>query len=432
MKRAALRIALLGHGTVGAETARALTERSEELAVRIGAPVELAGVAVRSRRELPGIDRSLVTTDASALVRRGGIDVVIELVGGVEPARSLIVEAMEAGAAVVSANKALMARHGVDLHRVAEKQGVELAYEAAVAGAVPLLGPLRRSLAGDRVRRVTGIVNGTANFVLDRMTASGGTFQGALREAQRLGYAEADPTADVSGADAAAKMAILTRLAFDTELQAADVHCEGIAHIGPGDIQHARENGCVLKLVGICDRTAEGVCARVHPMLLPLDHPLASVRGAYNGILVEAEAAGELMFHGRGAGGAATSSAVLGDLVELCRNRVDGTPGRGPAFSSRLPVRPHTEVVTRHVVSMLVEDRAGVLSQVSAVFARHGVSLGTVRQEGLETMAQLTVSTHPASDQALAAVFAELGGLSAVQGITRSIRSLEREKDPAR
>ncbi|MFJ8883925.1 homoserine dehydrogenase [Streptomyces sp. NPDC102402] len=432
MKPSAQRIALLGHGTVGAETARALTGRTQELAARIGAPVQLVGVAVRNRRELPGIDRRLVTTDASALVSRGDIDVVIELIGGVEPARSLTVAAMESGAAVVTANKALMARDGVDLHRTAEKHGVELSYEAAVAGAVPLLRPLRQSLAGDRVRRVTGIVNGTANFVLDRMTTSGGTFQGALREAQRLGYAEADPTADVSGADAAAKMAVLTRLAFDTELPVADVHCEGIAHIRPSDIQHARADRCVLKLVGICDRTAEGVCARVHPMLLPLDHPLASVRGAYNGILVEAEAAGELMFHGRGAGGAATSSAVLGDLVEVCRNRVNGTAGRGPAFSARLPVRPHAQVATSHVVSMLVEDRAGVLSRVSAVFARHGVSLGTVRQEGVETMAQLTVSTHPASDAALAAVFAELDGLSSVRGITRSIRRLEREKEPAR
>jgi homoserine dehydrogenase len=427
MTRTTLRIALLGHGNVGAETARALTGRNHELAARIGAPVELAGIAVRHPRRLPGIDQRLVTTDAEALVSRGDIDVVVELIGGIEPARSLIVTAMESGAAVVTANKALIAGEGVDLHHIAHKQGVELAYEAAVAGAVPLLRPLRQSLAGDRVRRVTGIVNGTANFVLDRMSTSGGTFQGALREAQRLGYAEADPTADVSGADAAAKMAIIARLAFDTGMSADDVHCEGIAHIGPGDIDHARANRCALKLVGICDRTADGVSARVHPMLISLDHPLAAVRGAYNGILVEAEAAGELMFHGRGAGGLATSSAVLGDLVELCRNRVRGSAGARPMFSRPLSPRPAAQMATRHVVSMLVEDQAGVLSQVSAVFARHGVSLETVRQEGLDTMAQLTVSTHPASDSALAEVFTQLETLPAVGGITRSIRMLESE-----
>jgi homoserine dehydrogenase len=432
MKRATevVRVALLGHGTVGAETARALIGRADELAARIGAPIDLAGVAVRSPRALPGIDGALVTTDAEALVSRGDIDVVVELIGGVEPARSLVVTAMEAGASVVTANKALIAKDGGDLHRIARKQGVGLAYEAAVAAAVPLLRPLRQSLVGDRVRRVTGIVNGTTNFILDRMAASGGTFQGSLHEAQRLGYAEADPTADVSGADAAAKMAILARLAFDTELPAESVHFEGITHIGPGDIAQAAADGYVIKLVGICDRTTDGVNARVHPMLIPLEHPLAGVRGAYNGILVEADAAGELMFHGAGAGGRATSSAVLGDIVELCRERVAGTAAPA-AFSQVLPLRPVAQVVGRHHISMLVTDEPGVLSEVSAVFARHGVSLETVRQEGLGAEARLVLATHRATAAALAEVIAHLKSLPSVRGITRSIRILEPWKEPA-
>ncbi|KKD07534.1 MULTISPECIES: homoserine dehydrogenase [unclassified Streptomyces] len=433
MKRTtgALRVALLGHGTVGAETARALTGRTAELAARIGTPVELAGIALRRPRTLPGIDSSLITTDAQALVSRGDIDVVVELIGGVEPARSLVVAAMEAGASVVTANKALIASEGVDLHRIARKQGVGLAYEAAVAGAVPVLRPLRQSLAGDRLRRVTGIVNGTTNFILDRMTGSGGTFQGALHEAQRLGYAEADPTADVCGADAAAKMAIVARLAFDTELPFDDVHFEGITHIGPGDIAHAEANGCVIKLVGICDRTPDGVNARVHPMLIPRDHPLAGVRDANNGILVEAEAAGELMFHGAGAGGLATSSAVLGDLVELCRDRVAGT-GTAPAdFSQVLPVRPVAQVAARYHVSMFVTDEPGVLSQVSAVFAEHGVSLETVRQEGLGAEAELALVTHRATDAAVTEVLARLRRHPSTRGVIRSIRLLDSRKGPA-
>ncbi|MET9800208.1 homoserine dehydrogenase [Streptomyces sp. NPDC006368] len=420
-----LRVAVLGHGAVGSQTVRALTDHNAALAAKIGAPVDIAGIAVRSPRSgVPGVDDRLFTQDAEALVTRGDVDVVVELMGGIEPARSLIVAAMESGASVVSANKALIAEDGVDLHRMAEKQGVDLAYEAAVAGAVPLLRPLRQSLAGDRVLRLMGIVNGTTNFILDRMTAFGGTFQAALSEAQQLGYAEADPHADVSGADAAAKMAILARLAFDTELAADEVHYEGIEHITAADIAHAASNGSVIKLIGICDRTPDGVSARVHPMLLPAGHTLASVRGSYNGILVEAEAAGELLFHGRGAGGPATSSAVLGDLVEVGRNRVAGLTGAHQPPAAYLPVRTMEHVSNRHHLSMLVTDRPGVLSEITAVFGRHGISLATVRQEGLGAEAQLSVSTHLATDAALAAVLSELRSVDAVREITRSIRML--------
>ncbi|MFI6640270.1 homoserine dehydrogenase [Streptomyces sp. NPDC050504] len=432
MKRTtgALRVALLGHGTVGAETARALTGRAAELATRTGAPVELAGIAVRRPRELPGIDGSLVTTDAHGLVTRGDVDVVVELIGGIEPARSLVTAAMEAGASVVTANKALIAADGVELHRIARKQGVGLAYEAAVAGAVPVLRPLRQSLAGDRPLRVTGIVNGTTNFILDRMADSGGTFQGALHEAQRLGYAEADPTADVSGADAAAKMAILARIAFDTELPLEEVRFEGITHIGPSDVAHADANGCVIKLVGICDRTPDGVSARVHPMLVPRGHALAGVRGADNGILVEALAAGELMFHGAGAGGLATSSAVLGDLVELCRERVAGRGAAQAELSRVLPHGPRSQVAARHHISMFVTDEPGVLSRISAVFADRGVSLETVRQEGLGAEAELALVTHPATDAAITEVIAGLGELTCTREVIRSIRLLGTRKEP--
>ncbi|MBT2493599.1 homoserine dehydrogenase [Streptomyces sp. ISL-96] len=429
MKHRPLRIGLLGHGAVGSETARALTARRGELAARIGASIELVGIAVRTPRPGRDTDPDLFTTDAEQLVTRGDLDVVVELMGGIEPARSLIVAAMESGASVVTANKALIADDGADLHRIAHKHGVELAYEAAVAGAVPLLRPLRQSLAGDRVRRLSGVVNGTTNFILDRMAAIGGTFQAALNEAQQLGYAEADPTADVSGADAAAKMTILARLAFDTDLGPGDVHYEGITHIGPADISHAAANDSVIKLIGICDRTADGVSVRVHPMLLPRDHALAGVRGSYNGILVEAEAAGQLMFHGQGAGGLATSSAVLGDLVEVCRNRLTGAVGAHQPPAQLLPVRTMDQVATRHQLSLLVTDRPGVLSEVTAAFGHHGVSLATVRQEGLGSEAQLVVSTHLATDAALAAVVTELNTFESVRGITRSIRMMGRESD---
>ena len=337
-----LKVAVLGCGSVGSQVVRLLTEQAADLRARVGAPVELVGIAVR-RLDAPRdvqIADGLLTTDADGLVARGDLDLVIEVIGGIEPARSLILAALDNGASVVTANKALLAEDGPTLFEAADKAGRDLYYEAAVAGAIPIVRPLRESLAGDRVTRVLGIVNGTTNFILDKMDIAGSGFSEALEEAQELGYAEADPTADVEGFDAAAKAAILASLAFHSRVTAADVHREGISEVTAADVASAREMGCVVKLLAICELrpTAGGddaVAVRVHPAMIPRAHPLASVHEAYNAVFVESEAAGQLMFYGPGAGGAPTASAVLGDLVTVARNRLGAT--RAPA-SRRTPI----------------------------------------------------------------------------------------------
>ncbi|WP_329498091.1 homoserine dehydrogenase [Kitasatospora herbaricolor] len=425
MRTRPLKVALLGCGVVGSEVARIMTTDAADLAARIGAPVELAGIAVRrAGRARPGVPEHLLTTDAEALVNRGDIDVVIEVVGGIEPSKHLILKAFEQGASVVSANKALLARDGAELHRAAADAGVDLYYEAAVAGAIPLIRPLRESLAGDRVNRVLGIVNGTTNFILDKMDSTGAGYSEALEEATALGYAEADPTADVEGFDAAAKAAILAGIAFHTKVTAADVYREGITEVTAADIASAKEMGCVVKLLAICERSADGesVTARVHPAMIPLSHPLASVREAYNAVFVEAEAAGRLMFYGPGAGGAPTASAVLGDLVAVCRNKVAGSTGPGDSVYTRLPAKPMDEVVTRYHVSLDVDDRAGVLAQVASTFAEHGVSIDTVRQQGRDGDASLVVVTHRATDAALSATVDKLRALDSVRGVASIMR----------
>ncbi|MEU8779762.1 homoserine dehydrogenase [Streptomyces sp. NPDC048606] len=424
-----LRVALLGFGSVGSEVARLLVSRHDELAARIGVPVQIAGIAVRRPRGTAhDLEPALFTTDPAGLVTDGDLDVVIELMGGVEPARSLLLAAMEAGACVVTANKALIARHGGELHRAAHKHGVDLAYEASVAGAVPLLRPLRESLAGDRVNRVAGIVNGTTNYILDRMTTSGGTFPSALAEAQWLGYAEADPTADIEGYDAAAKMAIIARLAFGVEVGPDDIHREGISAITPRDIADAKAENAVIKLLGICERTDHGVNARVHPALVPRDHVLAGVTGADNGILVEAEASGELLFRGPGAGGLPTAGAVLGDLVAVGRNRAAGTSERHLPPTRHLPLFPMERVGSRRSLSMLVTHRSGVLSDVTSVFSRHGISLATIRQDVLGAEATLSLTTDTATDAAITTVVRELRSLPTVRAIHRSIRVHDQDR----
>ena len=426
MSERPLRVALLGCGVVGSEVARLMTTTGTDLAARIGAGVELAGIAVRrpSRaRDLP-VDPGLFTTDARELVSRPGLDVVIEVIGGIEPARSLILAAMENGASVVTANKALLAEHGAQLHAAAEKHGVDLYYEAAVAGAIPLLRPLRESLVGDKVRRVLGIVNGTTNFILDRMDSTGAGFDEALEEATELGYAEADPTADVEGFDAAAKAAILASLAFHTKVTAADVYREGITRVTASDVASAREMGSVVKLLAICevDKERESVTARVHPAMIPRSHPLAGVREAYNAVFVESEAAGQLMFYGPGAGGTPTASAVLGDLVAVCRNRVNG--GRAPGVSAYadLRVSPMGEARTRYHISLDVDDKAGVLAQVAQIFAQQDVSIQTVRQEGRGDDARLVVSTHAATDAALSGTVEKLRAMPTVRAVASVMR----------
>ncbi|KAB8164528.1 homoserine dehydrogenase [Streptomyces sp. 3MP-14] len=420
-----LRVALLGCGVVGSQVARLMLTQADDMAARIGAPVELAGVAVRrpdrARGEVPP---ELITTDAAGLVASGDIDVVVELIGGIEPARSLIDSAFAHGASVVTANKALLAQDGPARHAAAERHGVDLYFEAAVAGAIPLLRPLRESLAGDRVNRVLGIVNGTTNFILDRMESTGAGYGEALAEAAALGYAEADPTADVEGFDAAAKAAILAGIAFHSRVRLDDVHRQGITEVTASDIASARAMGCTVKLLAICERAQDGrsVTARVHPAMIPLSHPLASVREAYNAVFVEADSAGQLMFYGPGAGGAPTASAVLGDLVAACRNRLTGGRGPGESTYARLPVSPMGEVVTRYHISLDVMDKPGVLAQCAMVFADHGVSIDTVRQTGKDGEAQLVVVTHRAPDAALGATVNALRELDTVHGVASIMR----------
>src|SRR3984885_15432660 len=347
-----LRIALLGCGSVGSQVARLLREQAADLPPRVGARLELAGIAVRRQSHpRPGIDPALLTSDPLSLVTRPDVDIVVEVIGGIEPARSLLLAALKAGKSVVTANKALLAEDGATIHGAAREYGADLYYEASVAGAIPLLRPLRESLAGDAVHRVLGIVNGTTNYILDKMESSGAGFADALEEAQALGYAEADPTADVEGFDAAAKAGILAGLAFHTPVTAADVHREGIPAVRPADIESARMLGCVVKLLAICERTEAGVGVRVHPAMIPRTHPLAGVREAYNAVFVEAESAGRLMFYGAGAGGAPTASAVLGDLVAVARNRLAGTRGPDASTYAGLPVLPMGETRTGYHVA---------------------------------------------------------------------------------
>ncbi|MFJ5996223.1 homoserine dehydrogenase [Streptomyces sp. NPDC092370] len=425
MRTRPLKVALLGCGVVGSEVARIMTTHADDLTARIGAPVELAGVAVRRPDKVrEGIAPELVTTDATALVKRGDIDVVIEVIGGIEPARGLITTAFEHGASVVSANKALLAQDGAALHAVAGQHDKDLYYEAAVAGAIPLIRPLRESLAGDKINRVMGIVNGTTNFILDKMDSSGAGYQEALDEATALGYAEADPTADVEGFDAAAKAAILAGIAFHTRVRLDDVYREGMTEVTAADFASAKEMGCTIKLLAICERAEDGqsVTARVHPAMIPLSHPLASVRGAYNAVFVESDAAGQLMFYGPGAGGSPTASAVLGDLVAVCRNRLSGTTGPGESAYAALRVSPMGDVVTRYHISLDVADKPGVLAQVATVFAEHGVSIDTVRQSGKDGEASLVVVTHRASDAALTGTVEALRKLDTVRGVASIMR----------
>ncbi len=424
----AVRVALLGCGTVGSDVVRLLHEQANDLTARIGAPLELVGVAVRrirrDRGDLP-LDPALLTTDPLALVKREDVDVVIEVVGGLEPSRTWLLEALRGGKSVVTANKALLAEDGATLHRAAAESGADLYYEASVAGAIPLLRPLRESLHGDRITRVTGIVNGTTNFILSSMDAAGTSFTEALEQATALGYAEADPTADVEGFDAAAKAAILASLAFHTRVTAADVYREGITEVTAADVASAKAMGCTIKLLCIASRTmgpGGAVSVRVHPAMIPVTHPLAGVGDAFNAVFVEAEAAGQLMFYGRGAGGPPTASAVLGDLVAVARNRLSGARSASESAYADLAIRPIGDVSTRYHISLDVADRAGVLAAVAGVFAKHDVSIATVNQSGRGTQAVLVIVTHAAPDAALARTVAELRSLDIVRAVASVLR----------
>lgn len=428
-----LKVALLGCGNVGAQVARILIDDAESLASRTGARLELSGIAVRNLGaprdvELPS---ALFTDDAETLVKDA--DVVIELMGGIEPARSLILSAIRHGACVVTGNKALLAADGPTLYEEADKAGVQLSYEAAVAGAIPILRPIRDSLSGDRITRVLGIVNGTTNFILDQMDSTGAQFAGALAEAQRLGYAEADPTADVEGHDAAAKAAILASLSFHTRFALEDVYCEGISSVSAADIAAAKDAGFVIKLLAIAEKLQDaegqdGVSVRVHPTLLPREHPLAAVRGAFNAVFIEAENAGELMFYGQGAGGTPTASAVMGDLVSAARRLVLGGPGRTETTTGHVPALPIDAAETSYYIGLDVADQPGVLARIAKLFAEHGVSIEIMRQtihrdavSAVES-AELRIVTHRASEAALAATVRAVKGLDVINSVTSVLR----------
>jgi homoserine dehydrogenase len=429
MERTHLRVGLLGCGNVGGALARLLLDDGERIAARTGLDLELAAVAVRSpARErdvtLPG---GLLTTDAHSVVTKPGIDLVVEVIGGIEPARSLILAALEAGKPVVTANKELLANFGSELFEAAAAAGVDLLFEAAVAGAIPLIRPLRESLAGERVRRVMGIVNGTTNFILSRMTESSTSYHDALAEAQSLGYAERDPTADVEGFDAAAKAAILADVAFGVRVVAGDVYREGISGIGSADIALARRLGFVIKLLAIVDYDDAGsVAVRVHPAMVPETHPLASVRDSFNAVFVEGDAVGELMFLGRGAGGRPTASAVLGDLLDAAHNLTAGGAGRTVTLRP-VPVRPIDELLSAYYLTMVVADRPGVLHAVAGVLGRHRVSVRSMEQDGAgdppgPEEAQLVFVTHPAVERDLQACLHELRQLEVVERIGTVVR----------
>ncbi len=422
--RAPLKVALLGCGSVGSQVYRLLTEQSADLKARAGAPLEIVGVAVRdlSRPREISVPPDLLTTDGLDLVTRPDVDIVIELIGGIEPARTLLLAALTAGKSVVTANKALVAVDRAMLHKTASQAGADLYYEAAVAGAIPLLRPLRESLAGDEVKRVLGIVNGTTNFILDRMDTSGADFSAALAEAQALGYAEADPTADVAGFDAASKAAILASIAFHTEVTADDVYREGILSVTAADIASASAMGFVVKLLAICERSDGGISARVHPAMIPRTHPLAAVREAYNAVFIEAESAGRLMFYGAGAGGQPTASAVLGDTVAIARNLLAGLRGPDSSTYAQLPLIPIGDARTSYYVQLDVADRPGVLAPVADAFAQQGVSIKAVRQEGRGDDANLIIMTHAAREAALAKTVAVLGAMEAVRNVDSVMR----------
>ena len=424
-----IKVALLGAGNVGSQAARILVEDNAVLEKRIGAPVELIGIAVRDTNASRhwNADPSLYTTDAESLI--DSADVVIELTGGIEPARTRILRALKAGKSVVSGNKALLAKHGVELQAAADESGAQLSYEAAVAGAIPILRPLRDSLAGDRVTRVLGIMNGTTNYILDQMDTTGASFADALAEAQKLGYAEADPTADVEGHDAASKAAIVASLAFHSDFTIDDVHTEGITSITADDVAAADADGYVIKLLAICEREGEnGANIRVNPTLIPRQHPLAGVHGAFNAVFVEAENAGELMFYGPGAGGAPTASAVLGDFVSLARRLVLGGPGVPETSHAQLHATSLDNVVSRYSVGVLVEDRLGVLANITRILAEHGISVDSLRQSTpKEGAAQIRMVTHSAKDSDLRRAIAVIDALDTVREVNSVIR-VESEK----
>ena len=419
-----LKVGMLGCGVVGSQIARLLVENKSDLTSRAGANLELVKVAVKNintKRE--GISSSLLTDDAKSVVNDPEIDLIIEVIGGISPAKELILAAIKNGKSVVTANKALLAQAGAELYTAADNANVDLYYEAAVAGAIPILRPLRESLVGDQVHRIMGIVNGTTNYILTKMDESGTAFDDALKQAQVLGFAEADPTADVEAIDAASKAAILAGLAFHSRVSDTDVYREGITKITATDVKVAKAMDMVIKLLAIAELTPGGeISVRVHPALISRNHPLASVRESFNAVFVEAKSAGQLMFYGKGAGGEPTASAILGDLVAVARHKVSGGIGPKESDYADLKIAKIGQTKTRYLIRLNVADKPGVLESVAHVFASHGVSIQTVRQTGSGDKAELIVMTHSSTESALSETVKDLSKLPAVTDVASVLR----------
>ena len=415
---------MLGCGNVGAEVARLLSTDNGDFAARAGAELVLTKIAVRDLKKTRAeINPALFTSDAESVVSDPAISIVIEVMGGINPARELLLKAMKNGKSVVTANKALLAKHGAELFDAATEYGVDLYYEASVGGAIPILRPLRESIVGDHVTRIMGIVNGTTNYILTKMDEEGLPFEEVLKEAQALGYAEADPTADVEGHDAAAKAAILASLAFHSRVADSDVYCEGITKITATDVSVAKAIDHVIKLLAIAELTPDDkISVRVHPTLIPRSHPLAAVRNAFNAVFVEAESAGELMFYGRGAGGEPTASAILGDVIAVARHKSGGSVGPRESGYAERAIAPIGDVKTRYLIRLNVADKPGVLAAIAQIFASHNVSIQTVRQAGRGNEAELIVATHAATDSALSGTVKVLSGNSSVKKVESVLR----------
>lgn len=423
-----VKLGLLGCGIVGGSLVEMINERRESIEATTGLRIEIGAVAVRSAsKERPGLDSALLTTDARALVNDPQIDVVVEVIGGIEPARELILDAIKSGKPVITANKELLANCGAELYAAAAAAGVDLLFEAAAAGAIPIVRPLRESLLGEDIVRVMGIMNGTTNFILTRMGEDGATYADALSEAQHLGYAERDPTADVEGYDAGAKAAIMASIAFDARVVAGDVYHEGISEVTQADIAFAKRLGYEIKLLAIAEvfdgstGADREIGVRVHPAMVPVDHPLASVRDSFNAVFVEGTSAGELMFYGRGAGGRPTASAVLGDLIDASLNLGQGTYRPVPGGDAA-KIRPIDELESAYYLNLEVNDAPGVLSQVAGLFGQHGVSIRSMEQEGLGSEARIVFITHRAKERAIQATMSDLRSLGVVTGVQSFMR----------